>query len=142
MAISLFSTLAGSSDSSSDSVSSSELVSVSSSSLACAGGGAGLLKKRLWNGLCAGGVSFTVLTAVCLLRGGSVVSALLLDKNFCLTSSVVNGAPVFLTAFEEAVEDSEVLESELAERADFLWPASEVLRVAWAAAVLVAAVLR
>lgn len=62
------------------------------------------------------------------------------DRIFCLTSSVVKGAPVLRIAVDEAVEDSvDELESELAERADFLWLASEGLLVA-AAAVLLAAV--
>lgn len=74
-----------------------------------------------------------------LVSGG--VSTLPLDKYFCLTSSVVKGAPVLRMAVDEAVDDSvEVFESELAERVDFLCPASEALLVG--AAVLLAAVFR
>lgn len=52
-----------------------------------------------------------------------VVGALLSvrDKIFCLTSSVVKGAPVLRMADDDAVEDSvDELESELADLVDFL----------------------
>ena len=47
--------------------------------------------------------------------------------NFCFCSSGVNVVPEFLTTEDDAAEDSdEVLESELADRAAFLWaPTSE-----------------
>lgn len=53
------------------------------------------------------------------------------DRIFCFTSSVVKGAPVVRMADEEAVEDSlEEPESELADLAVFLYPASEDLLAA------------
>lgn len=45
--------------------------------------------------------------------------------NFCFDSSVVKVVPGLLTADDDAAEDSDdVLESELAERVAFLWPAT------------------
>lgn len=61
-----------------------------------------------------------------LVRTSGVLSILPRDKYFCLTSSVVNGAPVVRIAFDEPTDVSvEPLESELADLADFLWPASD-----------------
>lgn len=86
-------------------------------------------------------MSLFELTEETLLRVGVVGSVL--DRIFCLTSSVVKGAPVLRIALDEPVDSVEALESELADLVDFLFPVSEDLRVAAAAvAVLLAAVFR
>lgn len=118
-------TLVLSSDSSSDSVSSSVVVSVSSS---FGGGGVGvdLFKKRLWKGFASlAPAEETLERAV-----SGVPSMLPRARIFCFTSSVVYAAPVVRIALEDPADDSvDVLDSELAERAVFLWVASEGLRV-------------
>lgn len=109
-----------SSTSSSESVSSSEVVSVSSS--------------LVTEGVCVSdlvGVVYLVVFCVVDVAGVLVLVLSERDKIFCLTSSVVNGAPVVRTAVDEAAEDSEeVLESELGDLVDFFVPASDIFLVA------------
>lgn len=116
-----------SSDSLSEEVSSSLLVSVSSS-LVLAGGGVGVVlfcKKRLWKGL-----SLPLLDPVedwRVREGASPLwSTLPRAKYFCFTSSAVYAAPVLRTA--EPLDSLDVEESELVERVAFLGSA-DVRRV-------------
>jgi hypothetical protein len=134
--VSVFFLLVSSADSSSESVSSdSELLSDSSSSssssslvgfsTAAAADVCLLARKRLWNGFL--GVSEPVddnrFLGVDAPEPAGLSAGELL--NFCFGSSDANGVPEFLTAEDDAAEDSdEVLESELADRVAFLWAAT------------------
>lgn len=105
-----------SSSSSSESVSSSEVVSVSSSFVT--------------GGVFVGVVYLEVFCAV-VAAGVLLVELSERERIFCLTSSVVKGAPVLRTAVEDAAEDSvDVLDSELGDLTDFFDPASDIFLVA------------
>lgn len=123
-----------SSSDSSDEVSSSLLDSVSSFFSAAAAAAAAaaawwLAKNRLWNGFFSGVddpfelVEVAEAAAAARLRtAGAGAGAGAFSTSFCLTSLVVNGAPVLATPLaEDEAELSEVLESLLADRADLTW---------------------
>lgn len=82
----------------------------------------GLLAGRnlLWKGFCAAG-GLLALEAIDEVRLLKLSGWSELRMYLCLTSSVVNAAPVWRGVFEEAFDSVEVVESELVERVDFLW---------------------